>query len=107
MSFLTCLCWHKQRMLPEHIHMRIAESILFAGKAIRVLRNPSPSKFRQSIIHQKIHKTSSGFQGILGNFIFPKEACLQTSTFELFPQSESEKIEGMLQELKVLKHVLN
>ncbi|XP_044491794.1 gamma-tubulin complex component 4-like [Mangifera indica] len=28
-------------MLPKHIHMRVAESILFAGKAVRVLRNPS------------------------------------------------------------------
>lgn len=30
-----------QEMLPKHIHMRVAESILFAGKAVRVLRNPS------------------------------------------------------------------
>ncbi|MCE5167352.1 Gamma-tubulin complex component 4, partial [Datura stramonium] len=30
-------------MLPEYITMHVVESILFAGKAVRVLHNPSPS----------------------------------------------------------------
>lgn len=89
-------------MLPEYIHMRVAESVLFAGKAIRVLRNPSPFKFREALVHQQIHKTSHRFQGILGNFALQKEACMQTFIGELLPQAESDKIEGMLQELKVL-----
>ncbi|CAA6662025.1 unnamed protein product [Spirodela intermedia] len=71
-------------MLPEYIHMRVAESVLFAGKAIR------------------IHKTPHRFQGILGNFALQKEACMQTFSGELLPQAESDKIEGMLQELKDL-----
>ncbi|KAJ6680150.1 GAMMA TUBULIN COMPLEX PROTEIN [Salix purpurea] len=63
-------------MLPDYIHMRVAESILFAGKAIRVLRNPSPAfQFKDTVYNQQIPK-------------------------ELLPQSEADKIENMLRDLK-------
>uniref|UniRef100_A0A1D1XWR6 Gamma-tubulin complex component n=1 Tax=Anthurium amnicola TaxID=1678845 RepID=A0A1D1XWR6_9ARAE len=88
-------------MLPEYIHMRVAESVLFAGKAIRVLRNPSPFKFHEALVHQSFQKTYRRVQGNVGNFVFQKEACLGTNLIgELLPQSESDKIEAMLQELK-------
>ncbi|PWA47655.1 GAMMA-TUBULIN COMPLEX PROTEIN 4 [Artemisia annua] len=68
-------------MLPEYIPMQVAESILFAGKAIRVLRNPS-SAFRSvdSSSDQARHKK------LMGD--------------ELLPQSEADKIELMLRNLK-------
>ncbi|KVI12459.1 Spc97/Spc98 [Cynara cardunculus var. scolymus] len=68
-------------MLPEYIPMHVAESILFAGKAIRVLRNPS-SAFRSvdALSHQARHKK------LMGD--------------ELLPQSEADKIESMLKNLK-------
>ncbi|MQM00369.1 hypothetical protein Taro_033104 [Colocasia esculenta] len=88
-------------MLPEYIHMHVAESILFAGKAIRVLQNPSRCKFYGALVPQQIQKTSRKVQGILGNFAFQKETSLDTSLVGvLLPQSESDKIEAMLQELK-------
>ena len=69
-------------MLPEYIPMQVAESILFAGKAIRVLRNPS-SAFRSvdASSDQARHKK------LMGD--------------ELLPQSEADKIELMLRNLKV------
>lgn len=68
-------------MLPEYIPMHVAESILFAGKAIRVLRNPS-SAFRSvdALTHEARHKK------LMGD--------------ELLPQSEADKIESMLKSLK-------
>ncbi|GJW95929.1 gamma-tubulin complex component 4 [Tanacetum coccineum] len=68
-------------MLPEYIPMQVAESILFAGKAIRVLRNPS-SAFRSvdASSDQARHKK------LMGD--------------ELLPQSEADKIELMLTNLK-------
>ncbi|KAL1156407.1 hypothetical protein V6Z11_A08G089900 [Gossypium hirsutum] len=65
-------------MLPEYIHMHAAESFLFAGKAIRILRNPSPGfKFQDAL-------PISG----------------RLTGEELLPQSEADKIETMLQDLK-------
>ncbi|XP_078445446.1 GAMMA-TUBULIN COMPLEX PROTEIN 4 isoform X2 [Wolffia australiana] len=89
-------------MLPRHIDMRTAESVLFAGKAITVLRNPSSFRFREALVHQQSYKVSNKFQGISGNFAFQKETRTPSFAGELFPQSESDKIEGMLQELKDL-----
>ncbi|CAI9300297.1 unnamed protein product [Lactuca saligna] len=63
-------------MLPEYIPLHVAESILFAGKAIRVLRNPSSAFRSVDAKHTKL----------MGD--------------ELLPQSESDKIESMLQNLK-------
>ncbi|KAH1108028.1 hypothetical protein J1N35_011796 [Gossypium stocksii] len=51
----SCMDWHLGfhiflDMLPEYIHIHAAESILFAGKAIRILRNPSPGfKFQDAL----------------------------------------------------------
>ncbi|KAH9730480.1 gamma-tubulin complex component 4 [Citrus sinensis] len=86
-------------MLPEYIHMRIAESILFAGKAVRVLRNPS-SAFRFQ--DQLITRSSQKIQGVTGRFSIQKEPLLDMKLIgeELLPQSDADKIEAMLQGLK-------
>ncbi|WOH01579.1 hypothetical protein DCAR_0520963 [Daucus carota subsp. sativus] len=84
-------------MLPEYISMRVAESILFAGKAVRVLRNPSPT-FR----FQDIPKGSQTSLGSKGHFSFQRESLLDTKSIgeKLLPQVEADKIESMLQDLK-------
>ncbi|XP_057966554.1 gamma-tubulin complex component 4 homolog isoform X2 [Malania oleifera] len=90
-------------MLPEYIHMHVAESIHFAGKAIRVLRNPSPAFLYQDAIHnQRIPKGSQRIQGSPGCFSFHKEPFVDMKMIgeELLPQSEADKIEAMLQNLK-------
>ncbi|XP_057782301.1 gamma-tubulin complex component 4 homolog [Salvia miltiorrhiza] len=86
-------------MLPEYIPMHIAESILFAGKAIRVLQNPSPVVQSQG---QHIQKGSQRIQGSIGRLHLLKDSSLQTilAGVELVPQSEADKIEAMLQNLK-------
>lgn len=92
-------------MLPDYIHMRVAESILFAGKAIRILRNPSPAfRFHDSAFQQQVPKGSHRVQGFIERFSFQKEPCLDSKLIgeELLPQSEADKIDAMLQELKVL-----
>ncbi|XP_006655007.3 gamma-tubulin complex component 4 [Oryza brachyantha] len=90
-------------MLPEYIHMRVAESILFAGKAIRVLRNPSPGATLQESMNQsqnlkgsfriQNHTGGSGALKDLPNFP-------NISAEELLPQAEADKIDAMLKELK-------
>lgn len=93
-----------QEMLPEYIHMRVAESILFAGKAVRVLRNPSPAfRFKDATQHLQIPKGSQRIQGLMGCFSFHRELFMDTELIgeELLPQSEADKIESMLQNLKV------
>lgn len=87
-------------MLPEYIPMHVAESILFAGKAIRVLRNPSSAVQSQG---QHIQKGSQRMQGSIGRLPLLKDFSLQTilAGVELVPQSEADKIEAMLQNLKV------
>ncbi|KAE8009468.1 hypothetical protein FH972_005905 [Carpinus fangiana] len=90
-------------MLPEYIHMRVAESVLFAGKAIRVLRNPSPAfRFHDAIDHQQMSRGSQKIQGFTGRFSFQKELLIDTKLIgeELLPQSEADKIEAMLLDLK-------
>lgn len=87
-------------MLPEYIPMHVAESILFAGKAIRVLRNPSPAVQSQG---QNMQRGSQRIQGSMGRPPLMKDSSLQTilTGVELVPQSEADKIEAMLQNLKV------
>ncbi|CAA2957616.1 gamma-tubulin complex component 4 homolog [Olea europaea var. sylvestris] len=90
-------------MLPEYIPMQVAESILFAGKAIRVLRNPSPTfKFHDAPSHQQIPRGSQKIQGFNGRFSFQRDSSVCTTLIaeELLPQSEADKIESMLQDLK-------
>lgn len=86
-------------MLPEYIPMHVVESILFAGKAIRVLRNPSPAVQSQG---QHVQKGSQRIQGSIGRLPLQKDSSLQTILLgvELVPQSEADKIESMLQNLK-------
>lgn len=90
-------------MLPEYIPMHVAESILFAGKAIRVLRNPSPTfKFHDAPSHQQIPRGSQKIQGFNGRLSFQRDSSVCTTLIaeELLPQSEADKIEAMLQDLK-------
>ncbi|XP_066363165.1 gamma-tubulin complex component 4-like [Miscanthus floridulus] len=90
-------------MLPEYIHMRVAESILFAGKAIRVLRNPSPGATLQEPVNQSQNsKGSLGMQSFVGGSGAPKElpSFSNISAEELLPQAEADKIDVMLKELK-------
>lgn len=90
-------------MLPEYVHMRVAESILFAGKAIRVLRNPSPAfQFKDPVYNQQIPKGDKKNQVSTGRFPFQKESFVDTNLIgeELLPQSEADKIENMLRDLK-------
>lgn len=94
-------------MLPEYIPIHIAESILFAGKAIRVLRNPSLAvKFQGALPHQQIQKGSQRVPGLIGRPPQQKESSVQTilTGEELLPQTEADKIEAMLQDLKVLSY---
>lgn len=94
-------------MLPEYIHMRVAESILFAGKAIRVLRNPSPAfRFQDSVYHQQVTEASQKSQASTERFLFQNNPLLDDEVIgeELLPQPEADKIENMLQDLKVLFH---
>ncbi|KAL5561443.1 hypothetical protein UlMin_031190 [Ulmus minor] len=89
-------------MLPEYIHMRVAESILFAGKAIRILRNPSHAFRFQDAGYQQLPRGSQKFQGFTGRFPFQKEDFVDKELIgeELFPQSEADKIEALLSDLK-------
>ncbi|CAN6349755.1 unnamed protein product [Urochloa humidicola] len=90
-------------MLPEYIHMRVAESILFAGKAIRVLRNPSPGATLQEPINQsQTSKGSHRMQSFIGGSGAPKDLpnFSNISAEELLPQAEADKIDAMLKELK-------
>lgn len=92
-------------MLPDYIPMPVAESILFAGKAIRVLRNPSAAfRFRDALSYQQLPKGSQRMPGFTGRGISQKDTSLDTESIgeELLPQSDADKIEAMLQELKVL-----
>lgn len=97
-------------MLPDYIQMRVAESILFSGKAIRVLRNPSPAfQCQDGVHHHQMTKGSQRIQGFMGRFPFQKEPFIDTKLIgeELLPQSEADKIEAMLQDLKVVNAVLH
>ncbi|CAK9175334.1 unnamed protein product [Ilex paraguariensis] len=90
-------------MLPEYIPMRVAESVLFAGKAVRVLRNPSPAfRFHDSPSHPQIPRGSQRIQGFMERLSFQKDPSMDTKLIgeELLPQSEADKIEAMLQDLK-------
>lgn len=87
--------------------MRVAESILFAGKAVRVLRNPSPAfRFQDAEYHQQAARVSQKIQGLTGRFSFQKEPFVDMKLIgeDLLPQSEADKIETMLQDLKVFLH---
>lgn len=91
-------------MLPEYVPMRVADSILFAGKAISILRNPSPAfQFKDLLYNQQVQRGSQKVSGFMGRLPIQKEPFINTSLIgeELLPQSEANKIEIMLQDLKV------
>ena len=84
--------------------MRVAESILFAGKAVRVLRNPSPAiRFQGAIAYQQMPRGSQRPQLSTSRIFFTKDSSSQNKSTgeELLPQSDADKIETMLQNLKV------
>nr|GEU47565.1 gamma-tubulin complex component 4 homolog [Tanacetum cinerariifolium] len=81
-------------MLPEYIPVRIAESILFAGKAIRVLRNPS-SMYRSVDV---LSHQATGPQTYKESL--RKGPARSLTEDELLPQSEADKIESMLKNLQ-------
>ncbi|XP_016697874.2 gamma-tubulin complex component 4 isoform X6 [Gossypium hirsutum] len=89
-------------MLPENIHMHAAESILFAGKAIKILRNPSPGfKFQDALCKQQTGKGSQNVHESAAHHRFHKKPISgRIIGEELLPQSEADKIEIMLQDLK-------
>lgn len=92
-------------MLPDYIPMSVAESILFAGKAIRVLRNPSAAfGFQDASSYQQLPRGSQRMQGFTGRGISQNDTLLDAESIgeELLPQSDADKIEMMLQELKVI-----
>ena len=104
-SYILCFCpCTLQDMLPEYIHMRVAESILFAGKAIRVLRNPSPGATLQEHVNQGQNpKGSHRMQSFTGGSGAPKDLpnFSNISAEELLPLAEADKIDAMLKDLKV------
>ncbi|KAJ0878346.1 putative gamma-tubulin complex component protein [Helianthus annuus] len=83
-------------MLPEYIPVCVAESILFAGKAIRVLRNPS-SSFRSVdvLTHQE-----TGPQTYKESLRKTPSLNTTLTEDELLPQSEADKIESRLKTLQ-------
>ncbi|KAL8143051.1 hypothetical protein V2J09_016083 [Rumex salicifolius] len=87
-------------MLPEYIPMRVAESILFAGKAVRVLRNPSPGFHSQ--LHQQFPRQSQRTHGLNTCMSHQNDLSEDFDSIgeELLPQSEADKIEVLLQDLK-------
>ncbi|KAJ7972974.1 Gamma-tubulin complex component [Quillaja saponaria] len=90
-------------MLPEYIHMRVAESILFAGKAVGILRSPSPAfQFKDPVHNQHMPNSFQKLQGFTVRFPSQKGSLTNTGLGgeDLLPQSEADKIEIMLLDLK-------
>ncbi|CAL0300253.1 unnamed protein product [Lupinus luteus] len=88
-------------MLPEYIPMHVAESILFAGKAVRVLRNPSPSFQSGDAVYPQMPKSFHKIHGLAGRFQFQRVPVINKGMGEdLLPQSEADKIETKLLDLK-------
>ncbi|KAG7634311.1 Gamma tubulin complex component C-terminal [Arabidopsis suecica] len=90
-------------MLPDYIPMRLGESILFAGKAIRVLRNPSPAfQFQKDKSFQQTMRGSQRIRGFMHSDFPETETELDADLTggELLPQYEADKIEAMLKDLK-------
>ncbi|EPS72084.1 hypothetical protein M569_02672 [Genlisea aurea] len=89
-------------MLPEYISIQVAESVLFAGKAIRVLRNPNPAfRLREhSPANQHVQKGARRFQEFTGKLSLDSIQITSPGGEELFPQSEADKIEAIIQDLR-------
>nr|GMD19971.1 gamma-tubulin complex component 4 [Ipomoea batatas] len=89
-------------MLPDYIPMGVGESICFAGKAVRVLRNPSPTfQFDSVVSHQQTQRGSQKSQEFTEKISSQKNSVdVQSVGEDLLPQSEADKIESLLQDLK-------
>ncbi|CAN0921567.1 Gamma-tubulin complex component 4 homolog [Linum grandiflorum] len=101
-GFDTCL-----DMLPSYIPTNIADSILFAGKAIRILRNPSPAFLYKDPSDNQQVKGGRKVHEFMGQFSIHEEPFMTTSHNgeELLPHSEADKIEVMLKDLKCRTHL--
>lgn len=89
-----------QEMLPEYISLEVAESILFVGKALRVLRNPSmtfKSQFPGS--QRSSSKVTNRADDSTGKYFSPPIGGYQGP--ELLPPAEADTIASMLRDLKV------
>lgn len=91
-------------MLPQYISMQVAESILFVGKAVRILRNPSKSFKSQwkGYAQQETKNLTVPPQGVLLPISCAKDSLQMTGYQgpELLPQSQVEQIASMIQDLK-------
>ncbi|KAL2612318.1 hypothetical protein R1flu_024010 [Riccia fluitans] len=96
-GFQVCL-----EMLPEYIPLAMAESILFVGKAVRVLRNPSTSfKVQPTGSQRPGSKESQRPDGVLVQFVKDSVSARRANQiFELLPQDDAEKIASMIRDLK-------
>lgn len=97
-------------MLPQYISMQVAESILFVGKAVRILRNPSKSfKSHQRVLELQDAKQASMHEEVLSGNFHAKGSFLEMLDHrgpKLLPQSQVEKIALMIQALKVILFVI-
>lgn len=91
-------------MLPQYIPMQVAESILFVGKAVKILRNPSRSfKSHWRGYEQQDMKYDPMPEELLIPIFHPKSSfseLLDHQGPKLLPQSQIEKIALMIQDLK-------
>jgi len=96
--------WHSGfcvnlEMLPEYISLEVAESILFVGKALRVLRNPSMTfKSQVSGSQRSSSKVSNRADDSTGKYFLPPIGGYQGP--ELLPPAEADTIASMLRDLK-------
>ena len=95
-------------MLPQYIPLHVAESILFVGKAIRILRYPSKSfKSYMGSHDQQDMKQETMSQKELVPVSELKDSfskLLDTHGSELLPEAELEKIASLIETLKVVVH---
>ncbi|KAG0625267.1 hypothetical protein M758_2G041200 [Ceratodon purpureus] len=96
--------WHSGfcvnlEMLPEYISLQVAESILFVGKALRVLRNPSLT-FKSHVSGSQ-RGSAKGFNRAddsTAKYSVPPIGGYQGP--ELLPPAEADSIASMLRDLK-------
>ncbi|BBN17581.1 gamma-tubulin complex component 4 [Marchantia polymorpha subsp. ruderalis] len=89
-------------MLPEYMQLSVAESILFVGKAVRVLRNPSTSfKLQPAGSQRPSSKESQRPDGVLMQFVKDSHSTRAAyQRVELLPQEDADKIASVLRDLK-------
>ncbi|KAL3531477.1 hypothetical protein ACH5RR_010799 [Cinchona calisaya] len=90
---------------PEHRPMRVAESIFYAGKAVRVLGNSSPAiRIQGATSYQQMSRESQRLQVCTMRNTSKKDSPSENKPIgqELHPQSDADKIENMLQNLKLV-----